>query len=311
MAIPRYSDLFRTVLDALKDGATHHWNTCVQYTCEVKSLSEAERKQLHASGRGRVLDNRVHWAITYVKQAGLIESPKRGYVRLTDEGVRVQADDSILLDESFLDKYASFRAFKQRRKENATNGNLDSQIKTEQEDTPDVRMDDAFDEINRALESELLDEIMRKKDEKNFSFFEHLVVDLVKAMGYGSHLDNPGFVTPLSGDGGIDGIVAEDKLGFSKIYIQAKCWALDSTVGAPDIHKFMGALMSQGANKGLFITTGKFSAPARELVDKPHDKKIVLVDGSRLAKLMIEYGIGVSPTKLYVVKHIDSDYFAE
>lgn len=115
----------------------------------------------------------------------------------------------------------------------------------------------------------------------------------------------------MSGDGGIDGIVAEDKLGFSKIYIQAKCWALDSTVGAPDIHKFMGALMSNGASKGLFITTGKFSGPALNLADMPHDKKIVLVDGSSLAKLMIEYGIGVSPTKSYVLKHIDSDYFAE
>lgn len=311
MAIPRYSDLFRTVLDALKDGATHHWKACVQHTCDVKSLSEAERNQMHASGRGRVLDNRVHWAITYVKQAGLIESPTRGYVRLTDEGARVQADQSISLDESFLTKYDSFRAFRQRRKENIPSGILDSQTKTEQEETADVRMDDAFDEINRALESELLDEIMRKKDAKDYGFFESLVVDLVKAMGYGSHLENPGYVTPLSCDGGIDGIVAEDKLGFNKIYIQAKCWALDSTVGAPDIQQFMGALTSNGANKGLFITTGKFSTPARRIADMPHDKKLVLIDGSHLAKLMIEYGIGVSPVRTYVVKRIDSDYFNE
>lgn len=310
MAVPRHSDLYRLVLEALRDGAVHHWRDCVPYIVEKLKLTPEDCQKMLPSGRRPMLFDRVQWSITYVRQAGMVVYPKRGYCQLTEEGLRVVNDASIVLDDAYMMRYDGFVRF---RKGNKPQGSHSAVVQAPEQagtdETPVERMNSAYEELRRVLESEILEEIMRKKDAGDFVFFERLVVDSVMAMGYGSNMEGAGVVTKPTGDGGIDGIVSEDKLGFNKIYIQAKCWALDSTVGSPDVHQFLGALTANCASKGLFITTGRFSAPALKLADLPHDKKLVLVDGSMLAKLMIEHSVGVSPVNHYVVKRIDSDYF--
>lgn len=254
-----------------------------------------------------VLADRIQWAITFVRQAGLLESPKRGYNSITAEGRRVVNDKSIVLNDDYMMRYESFVRFKKGGKNSSESASSHSTFVPEvHSGTPEERMNDAFAEINRALETDILDEILAKKD---FKFFERLVVDLVMAMGYGSDEENAGVVTNPTNDGGVDGIVSEDKLGFNKIYIQAKCWDKGNTVSSPEIQKFVGALAGMGANKGLFITTSQYSKQAIEYAKSQHIAKVVLVDGARLAKLMIEHGVGVSPVSQYVIKRIDSDYF--
>ena len=173
--------------------------------------------------------------------------------------------------------------------------------------TPQDVLDEAFQQINTTLADDLLSEVMKQPP----AFFEHLVVKLLMQMGYGGSVDNAGTVIGQTGDEGIDGIIREDKLGFSLIYIQAKRWDYDKTVGRPEIQKFVGALAGQGASKGLFITTAKFTKEACQYAEKQHTTKVVLVDGTALAKLMIEYNLGVSTEATYEIKRIDSDFFAE
>ena len=254
-----------------------------------------------------MLDDRVQWAVTYVRQAGLLEYPRRGYCKLSDEGRRVLNDTTLELNNAYLMRYDAFAKFVSGGRNQGTSAAEKTVTKAEEAVvTPVERMNEAFAELNRALETELLDEILSKKD---FKFFERMVVDLVMAMGYGSDEENAGVVTQATSDGGIDGIISEDKLGFNKIYIQAKCWDRGNTVSRPEIQKFVGALAGMGANKGLFITTSQYSKEAVEYAKSQHIAKVVLVDGSRMAKLMIEHGVGVSPVSQYVVKRLDSDYF--
>ena len=177
----------------------------------------------------------------------------------------------------------------------------------EEEKTPMEILDDAFKKVNASLADELMTEVM-KLDPGDF---EKLVVKLLLQMGYGSGIDNAGVVTKLSGDGGIDGIIKEDQLGFSSIYIQAKQWALDSTVGRPEIQKFAGALQGEKATKGLFITTARFSKEARQYADNLHQSNIVLIDGEALMRLMIKNNLGVSIEQTYEVKRIDTDFFSD
>ena len=307
MALPKHSDLYRLVLEAMSDGADYHWRVCVPYIAERLKLTPEECQQMLPKNNKSVLEDRVHWAITYVRQAGLLESPKRGYNRITAEGLRILKDASVLLNDDYMMRYEKFARFKKGSREASSNVVVPAASESGvQTGTPEERMNDAFAEINRALETDILDEILTRKD---FKFFERLVVDLVMAMGYGSDEENAGVVTKPTNDGGVDGIVSEDKLGFNKIYIQAKCWDKASTVSRPEIQKFVGALAGMGANKGLFITTSQYSKEAVEYAKSQHIAKVVLVDGARLAKLMIEHGVGVSPVSQYVIKRIDSDYF--
>lgn len=307
MAVPKHSDLYRLVLETMSDGEVHHYTDCISFVVQKMRLTDEDCQTLLPNGKRTMLKDRVQWAVTYVRQAGLIESVKRGFSRLTNEGKRVLLDKSIVLNDEYMMRYASFAKFKKGNKHEMKK---DSTFDNEKEElivgTPEERMNDAFAEINRALETDILDEILTKKD---FKFFERLVVDLVMAMGYGSDEENAGVVTKPTNDGGVDGIVSEDKLGFNKIYIQAKCWDKASTVSRPEIQKFVGALAGMGANKGLFITTSQYSKEAVEYAKSQHIAKVVLVDGARLAKLMIEHGVGVSPVSQYVIKRIDSDYF--
>ena len=185
---------------------------------------------------------------------------------------------------------------------------VETQVKEkEQEQSPEEILEAAFSDINSNLASDLMEEVMRFSP----SDFEKLVVKLLLKMGYGSGIDNAGFVTKASGDGGIDGIIKEDQLGFSSIYIQAKQWQPSANVDRPEVQKFAGALQGVKASKGLFITTAGFSAKAREYAENLHGSTIVLVDGNQLMKLMIKFNLGVSVEHIYEVKRIDSDFFNE
>lgn len=207
------------------------------------------------------------------------------------------------IDLKYLQQFPSFVAFHQPKEKPA-----DTPLTIEPV-TPVESFEEAYEKIRRDLEDEVIAAVMRGSP----TFFEHLVVDLLLKIGYGGAFEDAGIVTRASGDGGIDGIIREDKLGFNSIYIQAKRWQPEQTVGRPEIQKFAGALLGQGASKGLFITTAHFSAEAKKYADSISSptSKIVLIDGEQLAQLMIAYNVGVAVQRTYEIKRIDSDYFEE
>ena len=256
---------------------------------------------LLASGKQTVFDNRIGWCRTYLKKAGLLESIARGKYVLTADGKRVLSENPAKIDNLYLQRFDSFRAFFSR-----SSGN-EHPVAAVSSQTPQDTLEAAFHQINSVLEDNLLTSIMGQSP----AFFEHLVVKLLTQMGYGGSAEDAGMVIGQTGDEGIDGLIREDKLGFSLIYIQAKRWDRSTSIGRPEIQKFVGALAGQGASKGLFITTAKFTKEAREYANKQHTAKIVLVDGQKLAKLMIEYNLGVSTETTYQVKRIDTDFFSD
>lgn len=234
-------------------------------------------------------------------KAGLIETPSRGRYKITKEGLKAISSRE-KIDLKFLERYDKFKKFRK----NAENSAVDI-VDNEINESPMEILDSAFQKVNDSLASQLMDEIINLS-----SFdFEKLVVKLLIKMGYGNGIDNAGFVTKASNDDGIDGIIKEDQLGFSSIYIQAKKWNVDQTVGRPEIQKFVGALSGQQAQKGLFITTAKFSSGAVKYADNLLGRKIVLIDGDVLTKLMIKHNVGVSVEQVYEVKKVDSDFFYE
>lgn len=303
MAVPKFFDFLPVVLQVLLDETEKTVKQIREESISALNVSEEDCKELLPSGRQRTVDNRVNWAVTYLKNAKLICSVRRGVYVITAEGHKAYADVGDKLDLAYLERYESFRVFHGQSNEISNCGKSQD---LPAEDTPQDMFDKAYSQINAALAEELLTVVM----ERSPRFFEQLVVDLLLKMGYGSTIDSTGFVVGKSGDEGIDGIIREDKLGFSNIYIQAKRWdPINMTVGRPEIQKFVGALAGQGASKGLFITTTTFTKEAVNYADKQLAAKIVLVDGRQLTRLMIEYGIGVSIQSTYTIKKIDSDYF--
>lgn len=305
MAIPSYDKFFKPVLDLLADGKIHTSKETIDYSAAVFGLSEEERAAMLPSERQTVLANRVGWARTYLKKAGLLESPARGKYRITAAGTSALADGSRSIDNEYLMTFKSFRDFQQSA--GTRTGKQEAHTLSDSESTPQETMEVAYKKITAQLADELRTNIMGQTP----AFFERLVMDLLEKMGYGGELMNRGEVTGQTGDEGIDGIIREDALGFEQIYVQAKRWAMEHAVSEPDIQQFAGALMGKGATKGLFITTSRFSKKAREYVEKHMTAKIVLVDGDTLTRLMIRYGLGVSVVHSYEIKRVDSDYFKE
>ena len=301
MSIPKYDEIYNEILNAVADGESHGIEVIRTSVAKQKSVTNEERSILLERGTKPVFDDRVGWARTYLKAAGLIEYPSRGLTRITAEGKNVLNSNLPRIDNAFLNRYDSFKQFLARGKSGKSS---DSVKATEDTETPSERMQSAFSEINDSLADELLTEIMSQAP----AFFERLVVKLLVKMGYGGGNEGAGIVTPPSSDGGIDGIIREDKLGFSNIYIQAKRYDRDSTVSRPEIQKFIGAIAEYKNKKGLFVTTAKFSAEAKKSAEA---SQIVLIDGERLAKLMIEYGVGVSIVQTLEIKKVDSDFFSE
>lgn len=303
MAVPKFFEFLPVVLRILIDKTEKTVKQIREEAVVELKVSDEDCKELLPSGRQRTVDNRVNWAVTYLKNAKLIRSVRRGVYVITDEGNTAYADVGDDLNLAYLERYESFKVF-HGVSNTKSDGTEPKDLPVE--DTPQDMFEKAYTQINAALAEELLAVTM----ERSPKFFEQLVVDLLLKMGYGSSIDSSGFVVGKSGDEGIDGIIREDKLGFSNIYIQAKRWDPTTvTVGRPEIQKFVGALAGQGAAKGLFITTTSFTKEAISYAGKQSAAKIVLVDGRQLTRLMIEYGIGVSVQSTYTIKKIDSDYF--
>ncbi|KAF1085135.1 Mrr restriction system protein [Sporotomaculum syntrophicum] len=302
MAIPKYNEMYRLFLDCLKDGQPHKSQEIKKVIATVMSVTEEEQKKLLPSGKQAIFDNRIGWTSTYLKKAGLIDSPSRGVFVITTEGSKLLAENPAVINNDLLMRYESFRLFKNPN----VNGN-DIPVADNTEDTPQDLLDNAFKMINTNLADELLAEIMKQQP----SFFEALVVKLLEKMGYGGSLKDAGTVVGQSGDEGIDGIIREDKLGFNLIYIQAKRWDINKSIGRPEIQKFVGALAGQGATKGLFVTTAQFSSEALAYAKKQHTTKVILVDGVMLTNLMIEYNLGVTTETVYEIKRIDMDFFSD
>jgi restriction system protein len=302
MTIPDYQTIMMPLLRFSGDGQVHKKHEAVEYLANEFELTDEERKELLPSGKQSLFDNRVAWAKTYLKQAGLIDSPKRGLFVITEHGKKVLAEKPEKMDVKYLERFPEFEEFRKRSKKK---GKKDIRTrKTAEETNPEESLETAYQELQENLASELLENIKKCPPD----FFERLVVDVLIKMGYGGSRREAGKAIGGKGDEGIDGIIKEDKLGLDIIYIQAKRW--QGSVGRPDIQKFAGALQGQRARKGIFITTSDFTKDALGYV-KNIDSKIILIDGSRLAELMIEHNVGVSPVASYEIKKIDSDYFIE
>lgn len=305
MSIPKYNELYRPLLEYIRDGQARTTAELEEALARQFSLTDADRQERLSSG-SLTFCNRIAWARTYLKKAGLVTAPKRGTVQITPEGKNAVDKPGLRIDNDFLATFPSFAEF-QKGGQTATTAESRPTSAAEDEDSPQDSLDRAYTRIRQTLAEDVLTEIMRQTP----AFFEQLVVRLLEVMGYGGSLENAGIVTRASGDEGIDGIVKQDKLGFDQIFIQAKRWDPTACVGRPDIQKFVGALAGQGATRGLFVTTAKFSEEAYTYARKQHTTKIVLVDGQKLAELMIDHNLGVTPIARYEVKRIDSDFFTE
>lgn len=301
MPVPKFFEFFEAFLRALEDGELHNAKEVRGIVASSMNLSDHDLAEMLPSGRQRTFDNRVAWARAYLDKAGLIETPVRGKYRITDDGRKALASGA-KIDLDYLEKSDDFKAFHR-------SAGLDSETAqpVDTEESPMEVLEAAYQKVNATLANQLMDEVMKLTPVE----FERLVVKLLLKMGYGSGIEEAGMVTQQSNDGGIDGIIKEDQLGFSHIYIQAKQWATGQTVGRQEIQRFVGALQGKQAQKGLFITTAKFSNGANEYVANLLGAKVVLVDGSALTKLMIKHNVGVSVEEVYEVKKIDSDFFAE
>ncbi len=296
MTIPDYQTIMLPLLELVRDGEEHSMRALTEALANKFDLTEEERKELLPSGRQPTFDNRVGWARTYVKKAGLLKSRRRGYIEITERGLSVLKNGPPRIDINFLNQFDEFVEFRTRKDEST----LDTDKRDAQ--TPEEEIEEAYQQLRDALAAELLDTIK----ENSPSFFEELVVDLLVKMGYGGTRKDAGQAIGKAGDEGIDGIIKEDRLGLDIIYIQAKRW--DSSVGRPEIQKFAGALQGQRAQKGIFITTSTFTQDALAYVNVINNK-IILIDGDELAKLMIDFDVAVSTVATYKLKQVDTDYF--
>lgn len=304
MPIPDYQTLMLPVLRLASDQKEHRFSDTVQSLASEFSLADEEKNELLPSGSQAVFNNRVGWARSYLKQAGLLTAPKRGYFKITELGLRLLAEKPKNINVALLERYSEFQNFRNRKKDQSKINDANVTVETVASETPE----DALASAYRSLRKNLEDEILSSVKESSPSFFERLVVDLLVKMGYGGNRQDAGRALGKGGDGGIDGIINEDQLGLDVIYIQAKRW--DGPVGRPEIQKFAGALQGQRARKGVFITTSSFTKEALDYVSMI-ESKIILIDGERLASLMAEHNVGVSVIGQYEVKKIDSDYFDE
>jgi restriction system protein len=303
--IPDYQSLMLPLLRLVADKQEHRYRDIIEELATEFKITEEERKELLASGNQAIFDNRVGWAKTYLKKAGLLDSPKRATFVISELGIQTLKKNPDRIDAKYLKQFPSFLEFQQASRKDNEIGE-DVEIQEPSEHTPEENLDKAYQRIRKSLASELLNNVIGLSP----TFFERLVVELLVKMGYGGSIKDAGKAIGKSGDEGIDGTIKEDKLGLDIIYIQAKRWKSGSVVGRPELHKFIGALAGQGAKKGIFITTSNFTKEALEYAPK-NDTKIVLIDGEQLAQLMIDYNIGCTTQQIYELKKIDNDYFGE
>jgi len=302
MAIPDYQTCMLPFLRHLADGQEHSLRDAEEALAVHFRLSAAERAELLPSGQQGVFKNRIGWARTYLKKAALLASPRRAVFQITERGLKTLSTEPVKLDVKYLEQFPEFVEFREVSKPG--NGSNTVAEATPATNTPEEAIELAHQGLREQLMAELLTRILGCSP----TFFEQLVVELLVKMGYGGSRRDAGERIGQSGDGGIDGIIKEDRLGLDTIFIQAKRW--QGSVGRPEIQKFVGALQGQRAKKGVFITTSSYTADAADYATRI-DTKVVLIDGQQLAGLMIDFDVGVASAASYVVKRIDSDYFEE
>lgn len=302
MPIPDYQSLMLPLLRFASDGNDHTTREAVEVLANEFQLTSAERNELLASGQQAIFNNRVGWANSYLKKACLLESPRRGALRITARGKQTLGDNPNRIDVRFLERFPEFIVFRDTPRSNKETAPEPVVPATEQ--TPEEALELAHQSLRLSLAQDILSRILTCSP----TFFERLVVELLVKMGYGGSRRDAGERIGQSGDGGIDGIIKEDRLGLDTIFIQAKRW--QGSVGRPEVQKFVGALQGQRARKGVFITTSSYTAEAIDYASRI-DTKVVLIDGQLLANLMMDFDVGVSVSASYIVKRIDSDYFEE
>lgn len=299
MAIPDFQSIMRPLLEHLADGKAESNRETLDVLSRQFQLTTDELSELLPSGQQSVFTNRIAWAKAHLKNAGLLSSPTRGQYQITARGLEALRDDNRPINLKYLKQFEEYSYGRV--------GNIKSdeeQIKPTETLTPSEQIEIGYQRIREGLE----DELLAKIKEASPAFFERLVVELLVAMGYGGSRKDAGQTIGRSGDGGIDGVINEDRLGLDTIYIQAKRW--EGVVGRPEIQKFAGALQGQRAKKGVFITTSGFSKEAIEYVSLI-ENRIALINGKKLTALMIDFGVGVSKIANYDIKRLDSDYFEE
>jgi restriction system protein len=296
MAIPTQQEILLPLLSEVSDRAEHHVNDVVNLLIDHFNLSEEERNRQYSSGNDNIFRNRVRFARAFLIKISLIESARRGYIKISTTGTDALQRNPSKIDTDFLNQLPGILNIRKKDEKNETD-NID--IKN-----PSDLLEQGYQKLRQNLAYDILNVVKQCSP----YFFEKLVVELLIKMGYGGFANGAGRVVGQSGDGGIDGIIKEDKLGLDIIYIQAKKW--EGVVGEPVIRNFVGSLARHNANKGVVITTSHFTAEAREYIKHiPH--RVILIDGELLSQLLIDYDIGVSKIISYDVKKIDSDYFLE
>ncbi len=305
MPIPDFQTVMLPLLRFAADGGQRSVSDARDHLAVHFSLSDEEREQRLPSGRQRTFDNRVAWAVSYLKQAGLLSSPARARFAITQSGRDVLTAPPERITIAFLsDLSPEFREFRTARREGQAKDSADNDVSGDT-DTPEELLEKADKTLRRALEGELLQRVKHASP----AFFEQIVLRLLVAMGYGGSLSDAAEHLGRSGDDGVDGVINEDKLGLDVVHVQAKRWA-DSPVRRPDVQSFAGSLEGQRSRKGVFITTSHFTSDARQYVGRI-EKRIVLIDGAELVRLMIEHGVGVEEVHSYHVLRLDETFFDE
>jgi restriction system protein len=304
MSIPDYQACMLPLLRQVADGAEHSLKDVSQRLAETFNLTADEINEFLPSGQQPVFINRVGWARTYLKKAGLLNATRRGHFAISPRGLDVLNEKPSAINSKYLERFPEFIDFKSARRDAAPPASASNQLDGPSGQTPHEALEAAYER----LKFELATEILQTLKIADPALFENIVVELLVRMGYGGSRKDAGRAIGRSGDEGIDGIIKEDHLGLDNVYIQAKRWS--QTVGRPEIQKFAGALQGQRARKGIFITTSDFSKEAYEYVSRI-ESKIVLMDGATLSNLMIEFDVGVTGVATYEIKKIDLDYFTD
>ena len=305
MNLPNFQTFLRPILEVLSDGAISSRRDIISLTLKKFSFTDEELALRHEQGGSLVLAGRVGWALTYLKQAGLVTSPARAASCITEEGKKaLRSGDEI--NRAYLNRFASFRQFLDKCKHTLTSASAQPTGGGEEQEDPLEKINEACNALKTELKDEIVSALLKLKETE----FERFCVDLLLRMGYG----NPTLsrVTQATGDGGIDGIVTSDRLGFDKVYVQAKLYSPESSISEGVVRDFIGAIDNQEASgRGVFITTSKFSKGAEIKAHGSKHHKIMLINGERLAELMIEFGVGVTTTNTFTVKELDSAFYEQ
>ncbi len=308
MPIPDFQSIMLPLLESVSDGKSHGVSELISVLAERFKLTDEERKELLPSGKEPRFSNRVRWARKFLQESRLVDVPGRGATIITERGMKILKQKPDRIDMGYLTQFPEYVAFRQKKSpiEDEDEKNIkpaQKGLKIFDGESPDEVIEQHITSLRTHLKKELIQLVLSLDP----SDFEQLVVDIVLAMGYGGSRKDAGMAIGKSGDGGVDGIVNEDRLGLDKIYLQAKRWK-SGKVGRPDVQSFSGSLDDKQAKKGVFITTSSFTPEAREYVRKI-EKRIALIDGDLLTDLMIEHSIGASVASTYSIYRLDRDYF--